>query len=399
MTMPAFPRILGLRLLGSAICVLLAIMSWEPGVAVGAPPTPPRSAAEHYEAAEAAFATGDFSRALAGYQQALALSDKPELNFNIAQCHRQLKQWEKAAFFYRRFLSSTEDENLIRLAQGHLETVERELEQERKAREHRRLQATSRLTVVSTPPGAKVWAEGRVQGTTPCTLPLVPGKQTLTVRLPGHGETRRTLVMPPDGAMLWEPALIPELPQAQRAPSWLFEQPLQGLLCQGAGCPRVGSGPFTGFSGGFTALRYPRAVALGHLRPTLGWGPSLMVDAVTAGNAGGPDFASFKTLTGGLQVRVTAPFGEPTRVLASVFVETGFAATWYEQRRNWVYDADEDDQGAYAAFGFVVDFPVALYLRLGLTGRVVKFAFSRNAREYRGASLGLTWSFALPWHL
>jgi len=355
MTMPAFPRILGFHLLSSAVFMVAVAMICEPVVSVAAPPIPPRSAAEHYETAEAAYAIGDFSRALTGYQQALALSDKPELNFNIAQCHRQLKQWEKAAFFYRRFLSSTEDENLIRLARGHLETVERELALERQAKEHRRLRATSRLTVVSTPPGAKAWAEGRVQGTTPCTLPLVPGKQTVTVRLPGHGEARRRFVMPPDAAMLWEPALIPELALAQRAPSWLFEQPLQGMLCQGAGCPRIGSGPVTGFSGGFTALRFPRAVALGHLRPTLGWGPTLMVDAVTSGDAGGPDFASFKTLMGGLQVRFTAPFGEPARVLASVFVETGFAAKWYEQRRDWVYDDD-------------------------------------------GASLGLTWSFALPWY-
>ncbi|PKN22526.1 MAG: hypothetical protein CVU65_15105, partial [Deltaproteobacteria bacterium HGW-Deltaproteobacteria-22] len=319
-------------------------------------------------------------------------------NFNLAQCHRQLRQWEKAPFFFRRFLSSTEDENLIRLARMHLETVERELERERKAREHRRLVATSRLTVLSNPPGAKVWAEGRLQGVTPCTLPLVPGKQTVVARLPGHGEARRTFVMPPDTAMLWEPELIPELPLAQRAPAWVFEQPLQWMLCQGAGCPQISGGPVSGFSGGFTALRFPRAISHGHLHPTIGWGPTFLIDAVSTGDAGGPDFASFKTVIGGLQIRASAPLGEPVRTLLSVFAETGFAATWYERRRNWVYDDDEEDWGAFTAFGFVIEFPVALYLRLGLTGRMVKFAFSRNAREYRGASLGITWSFALPWN-
>ena len=42
-----------------------------------------------------------FEEALADYQAAYKLYEHPAILFNIAQCHRQLKNHEKALFFYR----------------------------------------------------------------------------------------------------------------------------------------------------------------------------------------------------------------------------------------------------------------------------------------------------------
>jgi tetratricopeptide (TPR) repeat protein len=47
---------------------------------------------------------GAFDKALEKAEQAYRLDPLPAILFNMAQCHRALKQWEKAAFFYRRFL-------------------------------------------------------------------------------------------------------------------------------------------------------------------------------------------------------------------------------------------------------------------------------------------------------
>jgi tetratricopeptide (TPR) repeat protein len=51
------------------------------------------------------FDLGNFEQALGEAEQAYGLDPLPQILFNIAQCHRALKHWEKAAFFYQRYLS------------------------------------------------------------------------------------------------------------------------------------------------------------------------------------------------------------------------------------------------------------------------------------------------------
>lgn len=48
---------------------------------------------------------GYFDQALREAEQAYRLYPLPQILFNIGQCHRALEHWERAAFFYRRFLS------------------------------------------------------------------------------------------------------------------------------------------------------------------------------------------------------------------------------------------------------------------------------------------------------
>ncbi len=51
------------------------------------------------------FDLGSFDKALDEAEQAYRLYPLPQILFNIAQCHRALKHWEKAAFFYERYLA------------------------------------------------------------------------------------------------------------------------------------------------------------------------------------------------------------------------------------------------------------------------------------------------------
>ncbi len=48
---------------------------------------------------------GYFEQALREAEDAYRLNPLPQILFNIAQCHRALQHWEKAAFFYERFLT------------------------------------------------------------------------------------------------------------------------------------------------------------------------------------------------------------------------------------------------------------------------------------------------------
>jgi tetratricopeptide (TPR) repeat protein len=66
----------------------------------------PKEAEAHaqYEQGLKDYDLGRFKEALDEFSKAYELKALPGFLFNIAQCHRQLHSWERAAFFYRRFL-------------------------------------------------------------------------------------------------------------------------------------------------------------------------------------------------------------------------------------------------------------------------------------------------------
>jgi tetratricopeptide (TPR) repeat protein len=82
------------------------------GAAVAAPVDPAaataraeRTARLHFQRAENAFTVGKFDEALRGYEAAYEALPLPAFVFNIAQCHRNLGNHERAIFFYRRYLA------------------------------------------------------------------------------------------------------------------------------------------------------------------------------------------------------------------------------------------------------------------------------------------------------
>ena len=86
---------------------LLALMAL---VATGARPAAAedraaRAARAHFQRAEKAFSMGKFDDALKGYEAAYEAKALPGLLFNIAQCHRNLANPERAIFFYQRYLA------------------------------------------------------------------------------------------------------------------------------------------------------------------------------------------------------------------------------------------------------------------------------------------------------
>jgi tetratricopeptide (TPR) repeat protein len=60
-----------------------------------------------YKEGMKAYDVGDFNGALALYSDAYKLTQLPGFLFNIAQCHRQLSNFEQAAFFYGRFIDNS----------------------------------------------------------------------------------------------------------------------------------------------------------------------------------------------------------------------------------------------------------------------------------------------------
>src|SRR5436190_11920126 len=94
------------RALPRIVAALLAV-----AVAVAAPAAAhaqdreARAARAHFQRAEKAFNLGKFDEALKGYEAAYEAKPLSGLLFNIAQCHRNLANPERAIFFYQRYLA------------------------------------------------------------------------------------------------------------------------------------------------------------------------------------------------------------------------------------------------------------------------------------------------------
>jgi tetratricopeptide (TPR) repeat protein len=81
----------------------------KPRAAAGKQEAPEAAARRVFEQAQREYDLGNFEKALEGYSEAYRRVSAPALLFNIGQCHRQLGQYERAAFFYRRYLALEPD--------------------------------------------------------------------------------------------------------------------------------------------------------------------------------------------------------------------------------------------------------------------------------------------------
>jgi len=99
-----------------------------------------RAARAHFQRAEKAFNLGKFDEALKGYEDAYEAKPLPGLLFNIAQCHRNLANPERAIFFYQRYLALEPT------------TPNRAMVEQLIAEEQKRLDERAPATVTPTPP-------------------------------------------------------------------------------------------------------------------------------------------------------------------------------------------------------------------------------------------------------
>ena len=90
-----------------AAAALIALLAAADPGAAGDPGGRPEdsSARALFERGEVKFNLGNFEGAAADYQAAYELDQRPALLFNVGQCYRNLENYERARFFYRRFLT------------------------------------------------------------------------------------------------------------------------------------------------------------------------------------------------------------------------------------------------------------------------------------------------------
>jgi tetratricopeptide (TPR) repeat protein len=91
--------------LGRRLVVAFAIIVTIGSGAARAAGDEEKQARALYESAEKKFNVGKFAEALTDYQAAYEAKPLPGFLFNIAQCYRNLGNYERARFFFRRYLS------------------------------------------------------------------------------------------------------------------------------------------------------------------------------------------------------------------------------------------------------------------------------------------------------
>ena len=114
-------------LLGSALSGTMRV----PAVAVAAPEDPRAEAKREVERAEVQYKLGRFDEALEGYSRAYELVNAPGLLFNIGQCHKNLKSYERAIFFFQEYLREAKRPERRALANELIAEARAQLEKQR----------------------------------------------------------------------------------------------------------------------------------------------------------------------------------------------------------------------------------------------------------------------------
>jgi len=216
-----------------------------------------QKAAIHFDIAEKFFRIGEFARALESYQKAFELSSLPELNFNIAQCHRQLKQWEKALFFYRRFLSALPEHDQAEVARRYAAEAEKEVALERKKQDAERRKKAGRINVVTRPPGIDVYVDAQREkslGKTPVTLELMQGTHRVLLKKPGMLSEKRTIEIVRDKSVTLDVMVAPLGDDRWVPPDWTLEAGALYSLCRARVCRLQDDGAHDGIFLGVGAL-------------------------------------------------------------------------------------------------------------------------------------------------
>lgn len=204
-------------------------------------------ARQHYQRGRLLYSQGKFRAAIAQFTQAQSFRRHPIIRFNLGQCHRQLREWAKALFCYKLYLSE------LPRASNRTEVRRFIRDMARKAAQAARLRQLGKLSVVTQPAGAQLFVNrfgGTPHGTSPTTLSLKAGQYVLEVRLPGYhtvyhkvsitvgkvtllrlalqrlAPVRSVLVRPrPRPRDVWIPPPLPEITRPQPRPRRRMDPP------------------------------------------------------------------------------------------------------------------------------------------------------------------------------
>jgi hypothetical protein len=171
---------------------VLVLAAWWPAPLLAAPPegSGAPSATEVDDLIERGIAfrrSGEDARALAVFKRAEQLAPRAaRIRVHLAAVHQALGRWEEADRYLVSALEEPSDPYIVK-HQGILAEARRTIDAH-----------LASLDVTGSPPGAKVWLNGRSLGTLPLTRPVrvAAGIYTLEVELEGYYPVVRSVALP-----------------------------------------------------------------------------------------------------------------------------------------------------------------------------------------------------------
>jgi tetratricopeptide (TPR) repeat protein len=176
------------------VVLVVAALAAHPAAAAGGSEKEARALFQH---AEMNFNLGKFSEALTDYQGAYEAKPLPGFLFNIAQCYRNLSNYERARFFYRRYLALDPHTSNRRLVEDLISEMTRLLDKQ---------EAAAAATPPPPPPPSSPAPES--------VAPVVE-RVTAPRPAPTHGEE-------PAAALIAKPAPEPEPARRPVYKRWWF---------------------------------------------------------------------------------------------------------------------------------------------------------------------------------
>ena len=170
------------------------------------------------------FDQGHYEEAIEAFERAVALAELPQIRYRLGVAHEKLGHPAEAAAAYRRFLElapEVHDRPRIERDIARLEELAAARAEPAPAR-----QPLLRLT--TDPPGARVYLDGKLLGTTPLEHPASPGRATLYVDASGHLPFQEKIEIRPKEGLTRHLVLEPEA-----------SSPRAGI---GAAAPAAGTG-------------------------------------------------------------------------------------------------------------------------------------------------------------
>ncbi|MFH2009350.1 MAG: PEGA domain-containing protein [bacterium] len=188
--------------IGWTLCVMSALLVGTGAIAAPAEPARPGAsdgsakakAKAHFQKGEEYYQQYMFKQALQEYKKGMRYKQDPAFLYNIAQCYRQLKDYKKAAFYYRLYLV---DAPTAPNKEAVLAAI---IEMKKKIAEQQAAEAAwkgkrSTVSISSTPSGAEVLLDNKLAGRTPAALKVTVGTHQIIVRRTGYQEKRRTIAV------------------------------------------------------------------------------------------------------------------------------------------------------------------------------------------------------------
>jgi tetratricopeptide (TPR) repeat protein len=129
----------------AAVCPLISVLVI--GLAEPAFADAKSRAKELFESAEKSFRLGRFEDALASYAAAYERLPLPEFLFNMAQCHRNMGNYERAIFFLESYLTEEQRPSDRASVEALIAELSHRLEQQRAL--EAKLQAAPRVTTAT----------------------------------------------------------------------------------------------------------------------------------------------------------------------------------------------------------------------------------------------------------